>query len=79
MKIRDSLPAAVESGDRLTALESLRNTIAVRLEQTESARDTAALSNALMRCLQEIDELRGGKPEEMDSLSQMRARFKLAK
>ena len=55
-----SLSAAAATGDRLHALEALRDRLASDLDECASARDVASLSQRLMDVLKQIDELGGG-------------------
>jgi hypothetical protein len=61
------LVSAAVSGSRLTALRALRDRLAADLDETDSKRDVASLSQRLMDVLEQIDELGGGvleaKPE----------------
>lgn len=66
---------AASSGDRLKTLESLRDTIASRIEDSESARDVAALSGQLTQVLKQIEELvkaSGAKGSKVDELAARR-------
>lgn len=70
-----SLIEVAASGDRLKTLESLRDTIAVRIAESESARDVAALSGQLTQVLKQIEELAktsGAKRSKVDELAERR-------
>lgn len=59
-----SLSDAVATGERLRALEALRDRLASDLDACASARDVASLSQRLMDVLKQIDELGGGVQAE---------------
>lgn len=70
-----NLSNVAESGNRLKTLESLRNTLAIRIEKSESARDVAALSGQLTQVLKQIEELdksAGAKMSKVDELASRR-------
>ena len=52
-----SLPESAASGDRLKALQDLRDVLAESIAACESLRDMAALSGRFQAVLAEIDEL----------------------
>ena len=56
------LASAAASGDRLTALQALRDRLATEIDVTVSARDVAALSARLVDVLAQIDDV--APPEE---------------
>lgn len=58
-----SVSEAASSGDRLAALEAVRDRIARELDETAAARDVASLQKGLRETLAEIDELRGAEAE----------------
>lgn len=58
------LATAIASGSRLVALRALRDRLARDLDECESKRDVAALSQRLMDVLEQIDELGGGVKEK---------------
>lgn len=63
----ESIAAAAETDNRLTALKALRDRLARDLDDCSSSRDVASLSQRLMDVLSQIDELGGGvkeKPKE---------------
>lgn len=62
--VTKNLGAVVPNGDRLASLKALRDRLAVDIDECESARDVAALSNRLMDVLAQIDELDSAKPVE---------------
>jgi len=66
---------AASSGDRLKALQALRDVIAERIAESESARDVAALSGQLTQILKQIEELdknAGAKMSKVDELASRR-------
>jgi len=65
-----SLADAASTGDRLRALEALRDRLATDLDQTVSGRDVAALSQRLMDVLAQIDDL-ADPEEEKDALADL--------
>ncbi len=65
----DSLAVAVGTGSRLVALRALRDRLARDLDETDSKRDVASLSQRLMDVLAQIDELGGGVPEKKPETS----------
>jgi len=52
-----SLHESARGGDRLATLTALRDVLAEQIDNTESARDVAALSLRLMDVLRQVDEL----------------------
>ena len=79
----DGLVAAASSGSRLVALRALRDRLARDLDETDSKRDVASLSQRLMDVLVQIDELGGGvaevKPEtRLDEFTKRLAERKAA-
>lgn len=66
-----SLVDSAASGNRLAALESLRDTLARNIEGADAAKDVAALSNQLTQVLKQVEELtklsaaRGSKVDEL--------------
>lgn len=52
-----SVLSAVKSGSRRDTLIAMRDCLAERLDNTESGRDSAALSKRLMEVFDELDEL----------------------
>lgn len=61
------------SGDRLAALRDLRDLLAEKIDDCESLRDMAALSNQLRSTLAEISALEPRKSEG-DSVDEIAAR-----
>jgi hypothetical protein len=59
-----SLVDSAKAGDRLKALEDLRDLLARTIVATESARDVAALSRQLTDVLAKVDEAKAAKPEQ---------------
>lgn len=57
-----NLGGIVPNNDRLASLKALRDRLAVDIDECESARDVAALSNRLMEVLAQIDELEAANP-----------------
>lgn len=57
-----SLPQLTEDGDEIAMLKCLRLGIARQLDQTDSARDTAALSRQYMDITREIRALEKARP-----------------
>lgn len=69
-----SLSEAV-TGTRIDALRALRNRLASEIDNCESSRDVAALSNRFQDVLREIDELAPQKIEKPEtSLDEVRLR-----
>ena len=68
-----SLPESAASGDRLAALNDLRDLLARNIQECDSLRDLAALSGRMQAVLKEIDEL---SPKEAagDSIDEIAAR-----
>jgi hypothetical protein len=68
---------AAASGDRLLALEALREALAAGIDGCESARDLAALSRQMTDVLAQIEEVKKGQPEQkgtaLDELQKRRA------
>ena len=80
--MKETIPdiiTATATGDRLTALLSLRDLLAERLEATKSGRDTASISKRLADVLREIDDLRQAQTSERDAMESIRDRFRVAK
>ncbi|MCZ1070810.1 hypothetical protein [Rhodococcus sp. A5(2022)] len=76
-KRRGALAIAAASGDRLKALEALRDRLAREIEACESSRDVAALSRQLTDVLKQIEDLAPPAEEErspLDELAQRRTR-----
>ena len=46
-----------KSGDRLATLEALRNRLAIEIDNCQSSRDIAALSNRLQSVMAELDSV----------------------
>lgn len=71
------LPESARSGDRLKALEDLRNLLADTITATDSARDVAALSARLTDVLTQIAEVKAGQPQKkgtaLDEVNERRA------
>ena len=71
------LPEAAASGNRRSALVSLRDLLARVIAETDSARDVAALSRQLTDVLAQIEEMDAAKPEQegtpLDELRKRRA------
>ena len=70
-----SLVESAASGDRLRALQDLRDHLAVAIEGCESLRDLAALSGRLQSVLEDIDELSDGQGggDVVDEIARRRA------
>jgi hypothetical protein len=66
----DRLIAACRDGDRLQALEALRDGVAERM-QSAPAREYAALARRMQAILCEIDEVRLIHPAEPDFLDRL--------
>jgi len=60
----DSLATTAEAGDRLATLKALRDRLAAEIDECESKRDTAALSQRLMDVLEQIDTAEKAQPEK---------------
>lgn len=71
-----SLLDAAASGDRQSALEALRDQLALLIGSSESARDVAALSGQITVVLKQIDELKSKKPAEVSAVDEIAARRK---
>ncbi len=70
---------AAEGGNRLQALQELRDMLAERLELSHSDRDVSSLSRRLMQCLQEIQVLEAEQNKELpeeNELEKMRRRLR---
>lgn len=66
---------AASSGDRLKGLQALRDVIAARIAESESARDVAALSGQMTQILKQIEDLdkaSGAKKSKVDELAERR-------
>ena len=72
-----SLSDSASSGDRLATLQALRDTLASRIETSESARDVAALSGQLTQVLKQIEELDKGRVVHASKVDELAARRKL--
>ena len=57
MSAPDGLAVVVATQGRLQALEALRDLLAEQIQDTDSARDVAALSQRLMDVLEQVDSL----------------------
>lgn len=71
-----SLLDAASGGDRLTALEALRDHLALLAGSSDSARDVAALSGQLTQVLKQIEELQGKAPAAVSAVDEIAARRK---
>lgn len=71
-----SLLEAAASGDRLPALEALRDHLALLTGASESARDVAALSGQLTQVLKQIEDLKGNAPAAVSAVDEIAARRK---
>lgn len=61
------------SGDRLGTLRALRDRIALQIDETDSARDVAALAQRLMDVLEQIEHLDPAKRgDEVDEITARR-------
>lgn len=70
-----SLREVAGTGDRLETLRALRDRIASQIDETDSARDVAALGQRLMDALGQIDDIEGSTPEQKGTaLDDLRAR-----
>lgn len=56
------LTCAAASGDRLKALEVLRDKLAETIDNTASTRDLAALSKQMVEVLEQIDTVKNLRP-----------------
>ena len=72
-----SLSDAASSGDRLSALRALRDTLASHIETSESPRDVAALSGQLTQVLKQIEELDKGRVVHASKVDELAARRKM--
>lgn len=72
-----TLTTAAASGSRLRALRALRDRLAADLDETDSKRDVASLSQRLMDVLAQIDELGGGVKDEAPTTGLTRFEEKL--
>lgn len=70
-----SLRDSASSGDRLSALEVLRDVLAAQIEATDSARDVAALSKQFRETLVEIERLSSGAKQEGSVLDEFSKRL----
>ena len=75
MDVPDGLREAAATGSRLTALQALRDRLAVEIDTCSSARDIAALSRQFADVLAQIEKL--APPEQkgtpLDELAKRRA------
>ena len=71
-----AVSAAVNTGDRLKALEALRDELAAAIDSCDSPRDLASLAARLMDALAQVDELKAATPAQegtpLDALRQRR-------
>lgn len=70
-----SLIDAAGSGDRLIALQSLRDVLARQIECAERPSDVASLSKQLRETLGEIDRLGAGVSKEGSALDEFTKRL----
>jgi len=70
-----SLRQTSASGNRLATLEALRDVLAAAIDECESMRDLAALTNRFQSVLAEIDGLKPGeqKGDAVDEIAKRRA------
>lgn len=71
-----SLADSAASGDRLQALEDLRQTLAERIDASDSARDVAQLAGHLLQVLKQIEELDRSRGEKLSKVDELAARRK---
>ena len=71
-----SLLDAASSGDRLAALEALRDHLALLAGTSGSARDVAALSGQLTQVLKQIEELSKGAKKNQSAVDEIAERRK---
>lgn len=69
-----SLRESAKSGDRLKALQDLRDLIATQLDLTDSARDIAALAARFQSVLSEIEALDNASGKAGDPVDEIAAR-----
>lgn len=69
-----TIASAAASGDRLATLVALRDVVAVRLDETRSARETGTLAARMQDILREIDELTTAAPAPSNPLEELRQR-----
>lgn len=63
------------AGDRLATLEALRDTLSLRIDESDSARDVAALAGQLTQVLKQVEELskaQGAQGSKVDELAERR-------
>jgi hypothetical protein len=70
----ESLAEAVGTESRLTALKALRDRLATTMDESESARDIAALSKQLMDVLIQIEAVAPKKVEVKSAVDQIAER-----
>lgn len=63
MALRD----AAAGGNRLVALEALRDRLAAEIDGCTSSRDVAALAARLMDVLEDIAEVKGAEPAQEET------------
>ena len=72
-----SLAEVAAKGDRLASLQALRDRLATDLDECESKRDVAALSQRLMDVLEQIADIEKAQPAKegtaLDEFSRRRA------
>ena len=71
-----SLLEAAAGGDRLAALEALRDHLAFLAGASDSARDVAALSGQLTQVLKQIEELSRGAKKNQSPVDEIAERRK---
>lgn len=67
---------AASTGDRLKALEALRQALAEQIDASESARDVASLAGQMRQVLADIEGIQSKKPASMSAVDEIAARRK---
>lgn len=67
----ENVSTAVTSGNRVESLKALADTLADKLDKTDSARETAGLAIQLIKTLEQIESL---EPQKKESAVERRKR-----
>lgn len=70
----DSLSAVASTGDRLSTLRHLRQTLSEAIDAGPPARDLAALSRRLQMVLEEVEDLKGGGSAQLSKADELARR-----
>lgn len=74
MAVSSAVQDAAGTGDRLKALEALRDRLAREIDESGSARDVAALSQRLMDVLAQVEGLREPAEKGLTPLDELERR-----